>query len=333
MLHRVSRWLLFGLLLSWSLSHATVFGQQNEGAAPDRVRQGLNKTITIDYTGQSLNEVLNHFRDKTGLALNLDQNNIAQMGVNLDDNLGQVQIKATNEKAGQVLRRLLANHHLTYLVQGDGLLVTSEFNALQRQMQQRVNVDLEDVPLKKAVRDLARTHGLNLVIDPKVLKQAETPVSLQLENAGIETTIRLLAELGSLKAVRMGNVMFVTTEEKAKKIRDEEPHQFDNPLNPNVPRVGPFPFMGGGIAGGFGLGGGGFGGIGGKAVLPALPAPQAPPADPTPADVDPNKVKRIEEKKTVPLDPLSDNIDPARLDPVVQPPRSNPAPKLKSQRP
>src|ERR1051326_1488482 len=131
---------------------------------------------------------------------------------------------------------------------------TAFFNGMSSRstlMRQRTSVDLEDIPLKKAVRDLARQHGINLVIDPRIAKQADTPVSLQLDNTGLETTIRLLAELANVKAVRMGNVMFVTSEERAKKIREEEAHQFDNPLNPNLPWFGAA-----GVGGGFG----GFGG-------------------------------------------------------------------------
>ena len=102
--------------------------------------------------------------------------------------------------------------------------------AATKQYQCRVSVDIDEVQMRKAVRDLGKSHGINVVIDPKVKKQAETPVSLQLENTSLETSLRLLAEMASLKAVRMGNVMFVTSEEKAKVIRDEESHQPDTPL-------------------------------------------------------------------------------------------------------
>src|SRR5262249_14106258 len=130
---------------------------------------------------------------------------------------------------------------------------------LMRQMKQHVSVNVEDMPLSKAVRELARNHGVNLVIDPAVNAKAEAKVSLQLDDAGLETAVRLLSELASLKAVRMGNVLFVTSEEKAKKIRKEET-QLD-PFNPNMP---PIPRIGIG---------GAFGGI----AMP-LPARVAPPA-------------------------------------------------------
>ena len=318
----ISRWFLFGLLLGWSLTHASVFGQvvgQPAGVAqpgiaqpglpqpgggvkftpmaPDKIRQGLDKVITVDYTAQSLSDAINHLRDRTGLPITLDQMVILQMGVNPDDNSGALQVKATKEKASQVLRRTLDAYRLCFIIIDGTILVTTEETAVFRQMRQRVSVDLDNVPLQKAARDLAKAHGLNLVIDPKVLKQSETPVTLQLENAGIETTVRLLAELGSLKAVRMGNVMFITNEDKAKKIREEEKDQFDNPLNPNVPLMVP------------GIRGGGFGGpiampaiLGGigpgipvdpNVIPPPPPGIELPPAKVVPEKADPPVKKQI----------------------------------------
>jgi hypothetical protein len=285
----ISRWFMFGLLLGWAVAHATVFAQGNStspavaqpgvaqpgvartsvpqpGATtpaqpapagkvatttPDKLRQGLDKTITIDYVGQSLHDVLNHFRDRTNLPINVDQMAFMHMGINGEVPMTQVEVKAKNEKASSVLRRLLSGHRLSYVVLEDSLLVTTEEMAVVRQMRQRVSVDVDEVPLKKAARDLAKSHGINLVFDPLVKQTVDTQVTLQLDNTGIETALRLLAELANLKAVRMGNVMFITSEAKAKKIREEEPHQFDNPLNPNIPGGFP-PIAIDRIGGGFG---------------------------------------------------------------------------------
>jgi len=340
----ISRWFLFGLLLGWSLTHATVFGQPvgktaantgKVGAGVDKLRQGLDKAITVDFTGQSLEEVLNHIKDRSGLPISIDDASIAMMGMNFvrpDGQPMQFQVKATNEKASTVLRKFLNNYRLCYVIFEDSLLITAEEMALLRQMRQRVSVNLEDVPAKKAITDLARNHGINLVIDPKVVKQAETPVSLQVDNTGIETAVRLLAELASLKAVRMGNVMFVTSEDKAKKIRDEEQHQFDNPLNPNVPGGPP---IGIGFGGGFGGGGGvmpfqGRVAPGGIAVPGIdLPVP-APKPDPAPPGKDGTESSPPQKKVVVPVPPLPPDVPrPSSVDrpplPPVPVPRRDPA--------
>jgi type II secretory pathway component GspD/PulD (secretin) len=300
----ISRWFLFGLLFGWALTHATVFGQQSAGktaSALEKLRANLDKNITIDYNGQSLTDVLNHFRDKTGVPINIDQTALMQGVPVPDGNVGQVTLKATNEKASQILRKLLNAHQLCYILFEDSVLVTTEDMATMRQMRQRVSVDVEDIPFNKAVRNLAKNHGLNLVIDPKVMKQSEAPVSLQLENAGIETAVRLLAELANLKAVRMGNVMFVTTEEKAKKIREEEQHQLDNPLSPNLPVPPPAIRVGGA-----------FGGVMVPPAIPqAIPNLGPPPrvVNPAPTASSPDDVK-----------PAPKAIPPLPADPSAVPP-------------
>jgi hypothetical protein len=275
----ISRWFMFGLLVGWALTHTTVFGQDGAGKAAtpaDKLRAKLDKAITVDYTGQSMVEVLNHLREKIGVSINIDQLAFMQMPPDMPGGQpAQVTIRATNEKASSVLRKLLGGHQLAYVIIDDALLVTSEDSAVMRQMRQRVSVDLDEVPFKKAVRDLAKTYNINLVIDPAVMKSADKTVSLQVDNTGIETAVRLLSELASLKAVRMGNVMYITSDEKAKKIRDEEQHQFDNPLNLNLP-VGP-PMIRGGFAGG---GMGGFGGVPLQGIVPNQAPMIVPPATP-----------------------------------------------------
>jgi hypothetical protein len=294
-----TRWLFLGLVLAWSLSHATVFGGGGEKKSPasatERIRQALDQNITVNYTGQSLRDAIQHLREKTSLPISLDQMVLLQMGINPDENTGQIELKATNEKAGAVIRKALNNFRLSYVVCEDAVLVTAEEYAVHRQMRQRVSVDIEEVPFSKAARDLARANGVNLIIDPRVNNKAKEKVSLQMDNLGLETAIRLLAELADVKSVRMGNVLFVTTDERAEKIRKEE--QQNDPLNPNPLMPG---LIGqGGIGGGFGgIIGGVLQGRPGVAVpgiaVPDIGAPdrpvdnkQAPPAPPAPGNAVP----------------------------------------------
>jgi type II secretory pathway component GspD/PulD (secretin) len=327
----VSRWLMFGLLIGWAMTHATVFGQGSGAAQPagktltaiEKIRAGLDKSVTFDFVGQSLTDVLNHFRDKTGVPVNIDHTALLMMGMNVDVGLPnpQVELKAKDEKASAVLRRLLNGYRMTYIIFEDSLLVTSEEMATLRQMRQRVSVNVDDVPLKKAVTDLAKNHGVNLVIDRTLAKDVvDGAVSLQVENTGIETALRLLAEQGGAKAVRMGNVMYITTAAKAKTIREEEPQQLDNPLNPNMPGGVP-PIAFGGI-------GAGIGGIAmpGRAQ-PAIPM-IVPPAIDLPAVVPPEKARPdgpAVPQKVIPLNsttPVPVPVPPPAADrpPVPVPP-------------
>ena len=130
----------------------------------------------------------------------------------------------------------------------------------QRQLRQRVSVDWDDIQFTKALKDLAKETATNLVLDPRQAKKAaDVRVSMKLDDVPLETAVRLMAEMAGLKPARMGNVLFVTSEERAEKLKDAE-HPAAMP----------------GIMGGIGIGGGGIGG-----VVPAVPAPAAPaPAPP-----------------------------------------------------
>jgi hypothetical protein len=345
----ISRWFLFGLLIGWSVTHASVFGQATtpggtrssvaqpaggpatpvQGASIEKVKQGLDKSITVDFTGQSIEEILNHVRDKSGVPISIDDQSLGIVGMNFmrpDGQPMQFQIKATNEKTGQVLRKFLNNYRLSYVLFENSVLVTTEEMAIVRQMKQRVSINLEEVPANKAIRDLAKNHGINLVIDPNQAKQAESRVSLQLENTGIETAIRLLAELAELKAVRMGNVMFVTSEARAKKIRDEEGHQFDNPLNPNIPGINNPPVIG--FGGGFG------GAMPFNRVAPgiAVPANPGPPAVDLP--IRPDGVPPPPPKRDPGDEPVRKNVNPVPPDQPARPPViERPAPDRPPVRP
>ena len=89
-------------------------------------------------------------------------------------------------------------------------------------MRQHVSVNLTSATLSAALKDLARTHALNLVIDPRLSSEADAKVNLQLDDATLETAIRLLAEIGNLKSVRVGNVFFITDANRAEKLRRED---------------------------------------------------------------------------------------------------------------
>ena len=147
-----------------------------------------------------------------------------------------VEIKSDKAKLQTALQRLLDAHNLTYVILENSVLITCEETAAIRQPTQRISLRVSDVPLQKALKDITRTTPLNLVLDPRVVNKAQNPVSLELEGVTAETAIRLLAELGGLKAVRVDNVLFVTTEALADKMRQEQP-PLANPHGPNVPNI------------------------------------------------------------------------------------------------
>ena len=64
-------------------------------------------------------------------------------------------------------------------------------------------------------------HG-DRVIDARVGSDNLNAVTLSVEDVPLETAARLVAEVAGLKAVAVGNVIFVTTESRAAKLRAEQ---------------------------------------------------------------------------------------------------------------
>lgn len=243
---------------------------KEEQSPVEAVRQALDKTITLDFTSQTLQEALQHLREKTKINFVLDVVSLQQMGILLDENPTQVHLKVDKGKVKQGLQRILHPYNLTYVILGDTVVVTTEEVGLFRQMRQRVSLDVENVPLTTVLKKISRSYGIGMVIDPKIAKEAQGPVTLQLEDATLETTVRLLAEVGGLKSVRLGNVLFITSETKAEKLRQEER---SNPMNP----------MYGGLPPG--------GAIGFGRVPPGIPVfPPGRPNVPPPGKVQPDGV-------------------------------------------
>ena len=262
----------------------------------ERIQTALQQPLSIEITDQPLTLALNQLRDQTKLNFVLDQQTLMQMNMDPDQLKVQVKLKDTKLKTG--LRTILGSFNLNYAIIGDTIFISTDDVTMYRQMQQRVSIDLEKVEFAKALRKLSRETATNLVIDNRVAKEANEVVSLQAEDVPLETAVRLMCEMGGLKPVRVGNVLFVTTKANAQEMRS------DTDLVPNRPPV-PGADGNGGNVGGFIVGPGGINIAvppGARAAAPVPPPPMnvvPPPAektDPAPAETpakekDKDKVK------------------------------------------
>src|SRR5205807_7892204 len=136
------------------------------------------------------------------------------------------------------LQNMLNQHNLTYVVLSDTVLITTEDLGFYRQMRQRVNVDVADKSLAEILKQLSDETGVNLVLDPRQADKAKGKIAIQLDDVTLDTALKLLTELADLSAVRVGSVVFVTSEARAEKLRkDNAPGR--NPDSPYGPTVVP----------------------------------------------------------------------------------------------
>ena len=236
-------------------------------ASVEAIRKALDSSGTFEFTAVTLGGVINTLSEQYKIPIVLDRAVLQQMG--MEPEAMNVELKLKDGKLRTALRAIVGQYNLTFAVVGDSLIVTTEELAVYRQLKQRISVDYDNVPLQRALKDLATKYGVNVVIDPRAVKSkaADNPVTLQVDDVPFEAAVRLLCEMADLKPARMGNVIFVTTEARADKLKDGDslvPNPAFNPLNPGVL---PVP----GMAGGIGIG----------IALPTAPA-VAPVADPAP---------------------------------------------------
>jgi hypothetical protein len=314
--------LLAGLLAP---APASADDKTKDETPSEKVRKALDQPIDLDLKESSMAKAVERFREKTKLDISIDRSPFITMGVPTFDPNADSPVpfegKFKGVKVRDALRRVFEPIGLTPFIIDDAVLLTSEDIGIQKQLKQRIDVDVSEVPLADALKDVGRRKAVNVVVDRRVKKQTETKVSLQVEDVALESAVRLLAEQAGLKAARIGNVLYVTTPDNAASIAAENraPRPTYNPYGvygfsgtfgaiggPGVALLGAagggaigFGGIGGlpapGFAGAIGFGGmpapGGFGGLAGfgglmgfaGGVPPTVP-PQAPPPPNKPSD-------------------------------------------------
>jgi type II secretory pathway component GspD/PulD (secretin) len=185
----------------------------------EKIRKELDRTINLDLDQQPLALAINQLHEQTRINFVIDRFTLAQN--NVDPDQATVNLKLKDIKVRSALRSLLTPYNLNYAILGDTVLISSDEVAMLRQLRQRVDIDLEKVELAKALKQLARQTGTNLVVDSRVGKDAQAQLSLQMEDVPLETAVRLMAEMVNLKPVRVGNTLFVTSKAYAGELRND----------------------------------------------------------------------------------------------------------------
>lgn len=255
----------FVLALGSAATTAPTPAAPAKGDALAAARKGLDEVADMTYQNRSLNDVINDLKVKAKLNVIIDPT-IFNYGV--DPNMPGVNVSQKDVKVRDGLKAVLAPYNLRFGLIREGVYISTEDGVTAKQLKQRVTVDCDGTPFASTAKQLAADTGANLVIDPRLKEKANAGVTLKLDDVPLETAVRLLAEVADLRAVRMSNVLFVTTPDRAEKLRPDAdgPLPAGNPLPVFPHGLNPPPVPG--IAG-----------IAGFAVpLQAIPAPPPPPA-------------------------------------------------------
>lgn len=291
-----------------------------------RTRQALAKVRSIEISNQSLDVAVNQLRQQTGVNFVIDQaatppTMLLGPGVNPYSH-----IMVSGEHHGLPVRdaaaRLLAPHHLVTVQVGETVYVTRADRVTELLFGQPVRIDFKNEPLDKALEHLGQQTGANLLLDPRMAKAAQAPVTAKLEDISLEAAVVLLADQADLGMARVGNVLYITQPARAEKLSKAIPPPAPTspftPFNPlGTPPVGLLGAAGGPV--GLGIGGAGVVGFGGITGFGGGPAPLVPLA-PAPAEKPAPKPKADSPKPAKPA-----AVDPTGAAPLENKPE--PAPR------
>jgi RNA polymerase sigma factor (sigma-70 family) len=204
----------------------------------------------IDDPKATLVEALDAMRRHHGIAYVLNekafhQANLADMGkTEIAQPNPMPQIRAPLKTIYQAIldRASLAtqsSEELMLVVRGDHLVeITTKTAVMQElhrdggQLLPLVWEKFEETPISQVLESIAKSSGYNVVVDPQVKDKVQAKASAQLMNVPTDTAVRLLAAIADVSVVRMDNIFFLTTAEKANQLRQEQPQREEQPLKP-----------------------------------------------------------------------------------------------------
>ncbi len=133
----------------------------------EKVRQGLDRVVSIRFDRQMMPEALAELGDKAKLHIVLDGPAAQQFGIAPGQLQVPVQADLNGVKARTALRTLLDPYNLTFVTVGGEVVVATQDGAVGRQMSQRVSVHLDKIDCAAALKQIARETGVNLALDPR----------------------------------------------------------------------------------------------------------------------------------------------------------------------
>jgi len=128
----------------------------------------------------------------------------------------------------KILERLAVPSGATFLVRRGRIFITTGAAASKEilgdgslPLPRLVHRRMEKRLLRDALEDLAEYSDATIVLDESVNEKAKDPVSARFLNATVDTAVRIIADRGGLTVVRLDNVFYVTSREKATKLRED----------------------------------------------------------------------------------------------------------------
>jgi hypothetical protein len=121
-----------------------------------------------------------------------------------------------------------------YQVDGDDAASQEGQNEIIRSIP-LVHANFKEVTLQDAIREVELRTNRSIVLAPQAGEKAKTTVTARFTNVPVETAVATLAEAAGLGMARKGNVLLVTTLERAKEFAPAPPNPFPFGLGGPIP--------------------------------------------------------------------------------------------------
>jgi hypothetical protein len=209
----------------------------------------------FDDPKMTLQDALEYLCDRYDIQFDVDEKAFAEaIGTDnprsvLQDMIAAMPIpKMRGAELERVLRKILFRLDVpsgaTYLIQRDTILITTGRAASkealgdsERELPPLVHRNMVKRLLKDALDEIAEQTQRTVVLDETVAEKAKDTVSAKFRNTPIETAVRVLADKVGLTMVRLDNVLYVTTHEKAQTLRDDIRREKGERARERMPRA------------------------------------------------------------------------------------------------
>ncbi len=214
-------------------------------------RAQLDKPLGHDAPATNLGDALDLIEDRFGLPFEVNEKAFLQEGINniRETDLSQRSLpRMTNLSVATSLRLLLDRIPVpaVALIRKETVEITTvnfvraELGIPEgRPLLPLVWEEMDGVPLGRALLQLGKASGLNVVLDPRALGEdlANLKITAHFANVPVDSAVRILANMADLQAVQLDNVFYVTTPKRAAQLLAEQKKPAeDEPPVPQTPK-------------------------------------------------------------------------------------------------
>jgi hypothetical protein len=208
-------------------------------ARQDYLAERLIEAVNFDGFDDprtTLQDALDYLADRYDLSFDIDESAFVRRdgkglgNIQISENRPILQMRAASLDAvlNKILSRLPPDTEPTFLVQRRGIVITSKKAASKlvlgdesKPLPPLVHAKYENRPLQEALNDIAHRADVNVVLDNSIAEKAGETVSARFMNTPVDSAVRVLADRYNFTSLRMDNVIYVTTRERAAKLRED----------------------------------------------------------------------------------------------------------------